>query len=122
MEVVKWTCWDDDRYSNSRVSWDKGNEYEAAIIRKIREKGYKFSGPTHQEYEYGVPVLSDGTKYACSFRHWGGIMADALQMDPEDRYAYAVWAFMTPDGENEIRPQPEDWGATEAETEDYARL
>ena len=49
-------------------------------------------------------------------------MADALQMDPEDRYAYAVWAFMTPDGENEIRPQPEDWGATEAETEDYARL
>ena len=39
MEVVKWTFWDDERYPNSRVSWDRENEYEAAIIRKIPGEG-----------------------------------------------------------------------------------
>lgn len=113
MEVIKWTYWDDEEYPEAPYDPETDPVYEEAIIRKIREKGYRFPGPFHQHHPYTVPVMSDGTKYQCSFRHWGDIMARALGL--EGPHAYVTWAFSIPPDEDAILPSPADWGEEESE-------
>ena len=106
--VVRWTFWHDEEYPETE--WPIGDEeeqdYTDAIIRQIKEKGYRITGFVHQGDRFCTPVFDDGRRYIASFRQWGGIMADALGIDGE--YGYAVWAWSTPpEGLN--LPKPGDW-------------
>ena len=112
MEVIKWTFYGDETYLEAE-GHDRQEEREAAIVREIQKRGYRFTGPTHQHQPYTIPVLSDGTRYECSFRYWGGIMARALGL--EGPRAYVTWAFQIPKDQEEILPKPEDWGKSESE-------
>lgn len=114
MEVIKWTFYGDEEYPEAEGN-DNQEECEDAIVREIQKWGYRFTGPAHQHHPYTVPVLSDGTRYECSFRYWGGIMARALGLDGP--HAYVTWAFQIPKGQEEVLPKPEDWG--EKETEEH---
>lgn len=98
MRVIGWTNWDDSRdihtYRNDPLYNDRRN----AVIRELREKGYRFSGSYHQNGEYGVPVFDDGKALAVTQRSWGAIMADAFPKEVgTDEYAYCVWAWINPE-------------------------
>ena len=116
LQVVRWTYWEDETYRDADAEND--DAYMAAIASHLKKQGYKFSGDDHQNYCYGVPVMSDGTKYCCSERHWGRIMAMAYEIS--DHYGYAEWAFLNT--EEPVFPRPEDWGETpDAHCDEYAR-
>ena len=106
--VIRWTFWFDEQYPETEwpISDEEEQEYVDAIVREIREKGYRITGFAHQGDQFCTPVFDDGRRYTASFRQWGGIMADALGIDGE--YAYVRWAWSAPpEGLN--LPKPGDW-------------
>ena len=114
--VTRWTFWEDDQYPKS--GFENDGAYMLAIARHLRTHGYRFSGDDHENYRYGVPVMSDGTKYCSSERHWGRIMAMAYELQGER--AYTEWAFLNT--ENPVFPRPEDWGAEpDSYCDEYAK-
>ena len=106
--VVKWTFWFDEEYPETEwpISDEEEQEYVDAIVREIRMRGYRITGFAHQGDQFCTPVFDDGRRYTASFRQWGGIMADALEIEGE--FAYAQWAWCAPpEGMN--LPKPGDW-------------
>ena len=79
------------------------------IVEEIRERGYKFSGFYHQGGEFGRPVINDKYVVLYSQRGWGGIMAEALNLDNSDGLAYCDWAWENPHGEYAVLPHPNDY-------------
>ena len=106
--VTRWTFWFDEQYPETEwpISDEEEQEYVDAIVREIREKGYRITGFAHQGDQFCTPVFDDGRRYTASFRQWGGIMAAALGIDGE--YGYTVWAWSTPPEGLNI-PKPGDW-------------
>lgn len=76
LRVIGWT-----KYSPDYREWgevhleDDGESAELVVMNEIRKRGFKFGGNYHQYGEFGCPVLSDGSIFMVSMRHWGGIMA-----------------------------------------------
>ena len=97
LRVVGWTYYDDDWPQGIR-GWSARH----AIIDEIKEKGYFFSGWSHQEGYNCAPVLNDGKIYCYSQRSWGGIMAEAHSFT--GRMDYAKFAFYV-DPDKESFPQ-----------------
>lgn len=99
LKIIGWTDWDNDEYkeiSNLNLDkdpdhWKKLQIYEDVLINYLKKTGYKFCGDSHQYGNYGCPVFNDGTKLAVTQRHWGYIMAKAL--DIKEEYAYCIWAW-----------------------------
>ena len=79
------------------------------IVDEIRKRGYKFSGFYHQGGEFGRPVINDRYVVLYSQRGWGGIMAEALNLDNSDGLAYCDWAWENPHGEHAVLPRPQDY-------------
>ena len=106
--VIRWTFWFDEQYPETEwpISDEEEQEYVDAIVREIREKGYRITGFAHQGDQFCTPVFDDGRRYTASFRQWGGIMAGALGIDGE--YAYTHWAWFPPEGGLNL-PKPGDW-------------
>ena len=102
MKVTDWTDWDNEKYEELPNKMSK--EAFDAVVDEVREKGYKFSGYTHQQNRLGCPILDNKYRYNVSCRMWGDIMAHAygLYKDEEDDMAYVYWAW-TPNciGKNE---------------------
>lgn len=86
-QVIGWTYYEDD------YPVHQGDEESVirAVIEAIREGGFKFGGNSHDSALSGVPVLNDGTMACFSWRTWGGIMAEALELPNENGMAYTVW-------------------------------
>ncbi len=86
-EVIGWTYYEDD------YPVHEGDEESVfrAVVKAVREGGYKFGGNSHDSALSGVPVLNDGTMACFSWRVWGGVMAEALQLPDEDGMAYTAW-------------------------------
>ena len=115
LKVVKWTFWGDPEYPEA--AWTNETEdrlYEEAVVRAVKEHGYRFTGTEHQRAEYGTPVLNDGKQYNVSMRHWGRIMAEVLGLTGE--YDYAIWAWWGSDEQGSIMPDPTEWGEEDLET------
>lgn len=106
--VTRRTFWFDEQYPETEwpITDEEEQEYVDAIVREIREKGYRIAGFAHQGDQFCTPVFDDGRRYTASFRQWGGIMADALGIDGE--YAYVRWAWSAPSAGLNL-PKPGDW-------------
>ncbi len=86
-KVIGWTNFSDRRFP--AVSDEERFRIRPAIIKEIREHGYRFCGDEHEERDGCVPVLNSGEKYCIpSWREWGAIMAQAWQIDNTDGSAY----------------------------------
>lgn len=83
-KVIGWTKCTDKRFQ----SYNQSREAYEALIKDIRENGYKFGGDAHEEY---TPVFNDGTAARFSWRGWGGVMADAWQPNNPDPYKYSLY-------------------------------
>lgn len=70
------------------------------VVDHIREKGIKFDGGYHQNGDDGCPLVQVGNKIVretCTFRFWGGIIADAGYGE-----SYIDWAWS--DAEDPVYP------------------
>lgn len=108
MQVTGWTYWGNDHYK------DLGDmtsvEFEAAEIavkNELKEKGYKFTGSTHQYSDGCCPIIDNKYTYSVSMRTWGRIIAEAYDLPNEDGFGYVKWAWSPPEGEKEILPVKE---------------
>ena len=79
------------------------------IVEEVRKRGYKFNGLYHQHGEFGRPIINDKYVVMYSQRGWGGVMAEALQIDNSDGMAYCDWAWENPHGEYPVLPRPKDY-------------
>lgn len=86
-KVIGWVNYDNGIYPPTEYS----RAAELAVIEEIRAKGYRIDARAHQFYHRCCPVLNDGTAYYCGQREWGGIMAEALDIDDSDGMAYLEW-------------------------------
>ena len=105
--VIRWTFFEDELYPETEwpISDKEERDYEQAVIQAIRDNGYRITGFAHQGDRFCTPVFDDGKRYCCTFRQWGGLMAEALGLGGE--YAYARWAWAAP--EKEKHPDQRDW-------------
>lgn len=99
LRVIGWTYYGDD-LPQGKIGWAARN----AIVDEIKKQGYLFSGASHQDCDYCVPVCNDGKIYRFSQRNWGDVMAEAhgcmCRMD------YVKFAFSySIDYDSEIRPK-----------------
>ena len=114
-KVTGWTCSDDDCYVhvNGTFLMDSNppelnmRAIRDAIISEVRDKEYQFTGSYHQYGEYGTPIINDKYIIEYSQRSWGGIMADALGLPNNDGFAYVKWAWIIPEGEQQVIPEVE---------------
>ena len=82
-QVIGWTYDDAKTPPDSKITIAKRN----AVIDDVAKHGYLFTGEEHQDRLGCVPVLNDGTKFSCSRRGWGRIMAEAHGCFGEYDYA-----------------------------------
>ena len=115
-KIVGWASYDDDYYTKA-VPNDKAMEMVNAVALQIAEKGYCFSGQTHQNSPTGMPVFADGTSFRASMRCWGSIMAliyssEETEYGYMDFYMYSALEENLPEYEEiEVTPYPEETGA-----------
>ncbi len=98
--VTGWTSWKDSEiyvFEGSGIGFD---DAFLAVVKEMKAKGYRFSGPAHQNDPNCVPVLNGGVPFMLSLRMWGAVMASVL--DDMCAHGYVKWAFR-PDGE-EVLP------------------
>ncbi len=101
IRVIGWTTADDRDYLEFEC---RTAAIYNAIVKEIREKGYRISWYAHQsELQPCTPVINNGYKIYCGPRTWGSIMAEALGASDSDPSAYAEYAFCTED--DPIYPQ-----------------
>lgn len=77
-----------------------------ALKQHIKEHGYKFGGVYHQSNEHrGVPYIEGKKPFFCSFRAWGGLMAEIWGGDyPMYAWEYAIAGGKTPPEEDAEEP------------------
>ena len=117
MKITDWTWYGNPKYKELDGTWimpgQQGQaEYDMAavrelIVREIKEKGYKFTGSYHQNGDFGCPVLDGKYIVLFSCREWGQIIEDAYKENPGNKMAYCLWAWVPPDGAEEILPGQE---------------
>lgn len=93
-EVVGWLSYDDYDYPFHE---GEHGAVDRAVIKAIREGGYRFGGNTQEYCSSGVPVLNDGTRAYYSWRGWGSIMAQALELPSRGGYEYMAFYMDHPD-------------------------
>jgi ASC-1-like (ASCH) protein len=86
-KIIGWTDYYDDNYPEHENVTDYVRHL---IIDEIRKNGYLFGGDSHEDY---CPVLNDGTLVSFSWRGWGGVMAEAWNIDDSSGMAY-MFAYM----------------------------
>ena len=111
MKIIGWTDYDNPDYPEMRDDHPEMDTVFKTIADELKAKGYKFNGYYHQGGDYGVPVFDDGTKFSCTFRTWGGIMALAYpdEIDNAKGLGYVEWAWTIPAGQELKPPRPEDY-------------
>ena len=110
LKVIGWTDW--ENYEGyivlDRFTMEEEEKIHEAIIKELREKGFKFTGSYHQQGRYGTPVLEiDGIKfiYRATQREWGGVMAEAFpENNKNDGFDYCTWAWLVPENEEMVIP------------------
>lgn len=115
MKITGWTWCGNPQYEEINGTWAVGEHpvdrdvIRPLIVDELRKRGYKFCGFYHQGGDYGTPIIDGKYTVLYSYRSWGGIMADAYEIQDEDGTAYCAWAWMPPDGEESIFPNPTDY-------------
>lgn len=115
MKVIGWTSWQfEDAFDREypvfhSKTLEEEQQIEKIIAQELRDKGYKFTGSTHQNSEFGVPILDNGMVCQYSQRGWGGVMVQAYpeEINNSDGFGYCKWAWVAP--EEEILPKTEDY-------------
>lgn len=99
LRVIGWTYYGDD-LPQGKNGWAA----RSAIVDEIKKQGYLFSGASHQDCDYCVPVCNDGKMYRFSQRSWGDVMAEAHGYT--GRMDYVKFAFARSiDYYSEIHPK-----------------
>ena len=88
LKVIGWT-----KYSQEYRDWgethpEESEQAELVVMNEIKRRKFKFGGNYHQYGQYGCPVMSDGSVFMVSMRHWGGIMATVWG----DDYCTYAWS------------------------------
>ena len=96
--VTDWTYWDNSKYEDANERDNLPDDYdysewEDAVIKALREGGYKFSGYYHQDGATGVPVINGKYLFQVSYRVWGGIMAKAYPSENPSENDYIMYAW-----------------------------
>ena len=109
MKVTGWTDWKfpEEKTKYETVPDDFYDVARQAVIKEIQKHNYSFCGDTHQNYDYGVPIIDDKWVLQCSQREWGGIMAEAH--NDINQWAYLRWYITTPESPKAKYPIPEDY-------------
>ena len=98
-------------YEENSEAEDLEEEIRRVVVSEIRDKGYHFSGDSHQGAPNCTPVIDDRYIYCVSMRDWGQIMAEAY---PDEDYGkaddlrYCKWAWYNPDLQSETVFPPEN--------------
>lgn len=103
MKVTGWTYWSNKDY----IEISDYNAYLDArevVAKEIRNKGYYITGPDHQQYDFGCPIINNKYKLTCSFRGWGEIMHIAY---PEELKSYIDYAWFAVN-DKIVLPKEED--------------
>ncbi len=88
IQVIGWTNSRDMDYPETNC---KTAAIYDAIVKEVREKGYRFTWDDHQADAYPcTPVINNGFKVSCRPRTWGSVMAAALE---EGEFDEALYAF-----------------------------
>ena len=104
MKVTGWADWEDERYTDiDSMSHEELTEATDLVINELKTNGYKFSGEAHQNGY--CPVIDDKWLYAVSMRFWGSIMQRAYNLPNDDGLGYVIWAWGTPEDEEEVLPE-----------------
>lgn len=105
MIVTGWTDWEDLRFKSvDDMNDEEYDEAYNAVVKELREKGYKIAGNSHQYCNNCCPIIDNKYIYCVSMRSWGKVMAEALNIPNEDGYAYCMWAWGNPVDEKEVLP------------------
>lgn len=100
MKIIGWTD-----YDNCFPIAENTDEEIEALIKEIREKGFKFGGDAHENHSCCAPVLSNGKIMHFSWREWGGIMARAWNLQTkEGKYNYILWYMDEYGPEKQVYP------------------
>lgn len=71
-------------------------EVENTVIEDVRKNGYKFSGLSHQNATYGIPIIDDTYVYYTSCRKWHWILAKAYDKETDymdDPYIDSIYVY-----------------------------
>lgn len=94
-------------YENSELAKIE-ETLDEVVIRELRKHNYHFTGWTHQDYDFGCPIIDDKYIYCLSQRSWGRLMYRAFPNEDyseyKDGYEYVKWAWASPDDSKEILP------------------
>ena len=104
--VIGWTNFENDYPNLDGSNIRTFKAARKAVIKEIREQGYRFAGDAHQYAENCCPVLNSGECLRLSYRSWGALMAEALgETGP---MAYMNWYMnsLYPNGEERILVYP----------------
>lgn len=111
-KITGWTNYDDQNYKKISGTYykvdDEKIKLRKLVVDELKKHGYKFCGFYHQRGRYGVPILDNKYILTYTYRSWGDIMAEVLNLnDPKDNMAYCNWAWAPP--EEQILPKPSDY-------------
>lgn len=94
IKVIGWTKPNNRRYPELQ---EVTRAVVNAIVENIRENGYEFDGESHQCDDMPcTPVLNTGHRVCLSPRTWGGVMAQAYNVDNWDGNAYMRYYMAAP--------------------------
>lgn len=98
ISVIAWTNLGNRKFFRMEDSPIPFDVAKAAVLKELKQKGYRFSGFYHQFADRGVPVLTGGYRFELSYKDWGFLMTEAQGGDP------TRWAWGTPDPRTEVYP------------------
>ena len=105
MKLIGFTNWKDERYIAFEYPEDRTEEEEAWVltVKYMRNHGLRFPGYYHQGGDYGAPVFDNGKKLTVSFRGWGSLMAEVLELSKDEKdgrdMSYCDWAWAAEENE-----------------------
>lgn len=94
-------------YENSELAKIE-EALDEVVILELRKHNYHFTGQSHQNYDFGCPIIDDKYIYCLSQRSWGSLMYRAFPDEDYSKYKdgceYIKWAWITPVDSDEILP------------------
>ncbi|GBR77421.1 hypothetical protein RDn1_080 [Candidatus Termititenax dinenymphae] len=98
MHVIDMISWQEaDKYLDCE-NQENLDDFLKCVKEYILKNNIRIGGFEHQRN--GVPLIEyNGQKYAflIGLRAWGALMAEALEPENKDEYAYCKWAWNNPD-------------------------
>ena len=97
MKLIGFTNWQDEKYEDIEDFTEEDLACDL-VVQHMKQHGLKFSGFYHQAGEFGAPYFDTNKKLCLSYRGWGSLMADVLQLEKDEQngynMSYCQWAWL----------------------------